>query len=63
MTRFTVGLAVMQGLSLASLGLINSRVGLLLAIGLFGVTIGNMVMMQSLLLAERFGVRDYPRIA
>jgi len=63
MTRFTVGLAAMQGLSLASLGLINSRVGLLLAIGLFGVTIGNMVMMQSLLLAERFGVRDYPRIA
>ena len=63
MTRFTVGLAVMQGLSLASLGLINSREGLLLAIGLFGVTIGNMVMMQSLLLAERFGVRDYPRIA
>lgn len=63
MTRFTVGLAAMQGLSLASLGLITSRVGLLLAIGLFGVTIGNMVMMQSLLLVERFGVRDYPRIA
>jgi MFS family permease len=63
MTRFTVGLAAMQGISLASLGLINNRIGLLIAIGLFGVTIGNMVMMQSLLLAERFGVRDYPRIA
>jgi len=63
MTRFTVGLAAMQGLSLASLGLINSRLGLLLAIGWFGITIGNMVMMQSLLLAEKFGVRDYPRIA
>ena len=63
MTRFTVGIAAMQGVSLASLGLINNRIGLLLAIGLFGVTIGNMVMMQSLLLAERFGVRDYPRIA
>ena len=63
MTRFTVGLAAMQGVSLASLGLVNNRIGLLLAIGLFGVTIGNMVMMQSLLLAERFGVRDYPRIA
>jgi MFS family permease len=63
MTRFTVGLAAMQGVSLASLGVINNRIGLLLAIGLFGVTIGNMVMMQSLLLAERFGVRDYPRIA
>ncbi len=63
MTRFTAGLAVIQGVSLASLGLINNRVGLLVAIGLFGVTIGNMVMMQSLLLAERFGVRDYPQIA
>ena len=57
MTRFTVGLAAMQGVSLASLGVINNR------IGLFGVTIGNMGMMQSLMLAERFGVRDYPRIA
>ena len=63
MTRFTVGLAAMQGVSLASLGLVNNRIGLLVAIGLFGVTIGNMVMMQSLLLAEKFGVRDYPRIA
>ncbi len=63
MTKFTVGLAAMQGVSLASLGLINNRIGLLVAIGSFGVTIGNMVMMQSLLLAERFGVRDYPRIA
>ncbi|NDA38033.1 MAG: hypothetical protein EBX80_05850 [Acidimicrobiia bacterium] len=63
MTRFTVGIAAMQGVSLASLGLINNRIGLLLAIGLFGVTIGNMVMMPSLLLAARFGVRDYPRIA
>ena len=63
MTKFMVGLAAMQGVSLASLGLINNRIGLLVAIGSFGVTIGNMVMMQSLLLAERFGVRDYPRIA
>ena len=63
MTRFTIGLAATQGLSLASIGLVNSRIGLLFAIGMFGVTIGNMVMMQSLLLAERFGVRDYPRIA
>ena len=63
MTRFTVGLATLQGLSMASIALNESRIGLLLSIALFGVTIGNMVMMQSLLLAERFGVRDYPRIA
>ena len=63
MTRFTVGLATLQGLSMASIALNESRIGLLLSIALFGITIGNMVMMQSLLLAERFGVRDYPRIA
>ena len=63
MTRFTVGLAVVQGSSLAGVAMINSRLGLLLAIALLGTTIGNMVMMQSLLIAEHFGVRDYPRIA
>ena len=63
MTRFTVGLATLQGFSMASIALNESRIGLLLSIAVFGITIGNMVMMQSLLLAERFGVRDYPRIA
>lgn len=63
MTRFTVCLAVVQGSSLAGVAMINSRLGLLLAISLLGTTIGNMVMMQSLLIAEHFGVRDYPRIA
>ena len=63
MTRFTVGLATLQSLSLAGIALNESRIGLLLSIAVFGITIGNMVMMQSLLLAERFGVRDYPRIA
>jgi hypothetical protein len=32
------------------------------AIVLFGATIGNILMLQPLLIAERFGVRDYPRI-
>ena len=63
MTRFTVGLATLKGLSLVGIALTESRIGLIVAIGLFGITIGNMVMMQSLLLAERFGVRDYPQIA
>ena len=63
MTRFTVGLAVVQGSSLAGIAMLNSRLGLLLAILLLGTTVGNIVMMQSLLIAEHFGVRDYPRIA
>ena len=63
MTRFTVLIAVTQGASLALIGLMNSSVGLLIGIALFGCTIGNMLMMQSLLIAQRFGVLDYPRIA
>ncbi|MEY3482844.1 MAG: hypothetical protein RLZ40_887, partial [Actinomycetota bacterium] len=49
MTRFTVLIAVTQGASLALIGLMNSSVGLLIGIALFGCTIGNMLMMQSLL--------------
>jgi MFS family permease len=29
---------------------------------LFGLTVGNLLMLQPLLLAEAFGVRDYPRL-
>ena len=32
------------------------------AIILFGATIGNILMLQPLLIAERFGVLDYPRM-
>ena len=32
------------------------------AILLFGATVGNILMLQPLLIAERFGVLDYPRI-
>ena len=35
---------------------------LFLAIFVFGATVGNVLMLQPLLIAERFGVRDYPRI-
>ena len=32
------------------------------AIVVFGATVGNILMLQPLLIAERFGVLDYPRI-
>jgi len=63
MTRFTVLIAVTQGVSLALIGLMETSIGLLVGIALFGCTIGNMLLMQSLLVAQRFGVLDYPRIA
>jgi cyanate permease len=33
-----------------------------MSIVLFGATVGNILMLQPLLIAERFGVLDYPRI-
>jgi cyanate permease len=33
------------------------------SIGLFGAMVGNVLMMQSLLIAQRFGVKDYARIS
>ena len=62
MTRFTVGVAALQGVSLALIAVSDSRVVLLVGIALFGSTVGNMLMMQTLLIAQRFGVLDYPRI-
>jgi predicted MFS family arabinose efflux permease len=44
------------------LALADGRAAILTATMLFGVTIGNSLMMHPLLLAERFGVRDYGRI-
>ena len=63
MTRFTVFVAITQGMSLVVIGFAHTSIGLLIGIALFGMTIGNMLLMQSLLVAQRFGVRDYPRIA
>ena len=62
MTRFTVAVTAGQGISLAIIAVSNNRLGFLLGIALFGSTVGNMLMMQSLLFAQRFGVLDYPRI-
>jgi MFS family permease len=62
MMRFTVGLAAMQAVALALLAVAASTWLIFLAIVMFGATIGNILMLQPLLIAERFGVRDYPRI-
>lgn len=63
MIRFTIGVAAVQAIALAALSFMESPLPILLAIGLFGTTLGNMLMMQSLLIADRFGVRDFPRIS
>ncbi len=62
MMRFTVILAGMQAVALVTLGVASTTWLIFAAIILFGLTIGNILMLQPLLIAERFGVRDYPRI-
>ncbi len=62
MTAFTAGVATVQAVSLVFLAVAESTATLFLAIVLFGLTIGNLLMLQPLLIAERFGVIDYARI-
>lgn len=58
----TIGLMLFQTATLVLLAFAEGRIFILGAAALFGVNAGSMLMMQPLLLAEAFGVRDYGRI-
>lgn len=58
----TSTLATVQGLTLVWLAQANGRGALIFASLLFGCTIGNLLMLQPLVIADRFGVANYPRI-
>jgi MFS family permease len=60
--RLTVAMFVVQGVSLAWLATATSAGALLAGSVVFGATVGNTLMLQPLLIAEAFGVRDYARI-
>jgi MFS family permease len=62
MMRLAVVLVATQAVALVVIGAAESTWLLFLAIIVFGATVGNVLMLQPLLIAERFGVRDYPRI-
>lgn len=55
-----VMLAQLVGLTVLSLS--DAEMALYLSLALFGATVGNLLMLQSLIVAEGFGVRDYTRI-
>jgi MFS family permease len=57
-----LGLILFQTGTLVLLAFAEGRLFMLVAAALFGVNAGSMLMMQPLLLAEAFGVRDYARI-
>jgi MFS family permease len=59
---FALVLMVLQAASLAALAWAHSPLAILAAVTVFGLTMGNSLMMHPLLLVERFGTRDYGRI-
>jgi len=62
MTPLTACLGVTQGIALGLLAVLDHKATMFAAIILFGATVGNILMLQPLLIAERFGVLDYPRL-
>lgn len=62
MVGMTAVLTAVQGASLFWLSQSFSRTMLVASTVLFGVTIGNLLMLMPLVAADRFGVLDYPRI-
>ena len=57
-----VALLAIQGVALMACGVFDSRPLLLVAIVVYGGTLGSFVTMQALLIAEAFGVSHYAQI-
>jgi MFS family permease len=62
MVRLAVGFAATQGLALLLIATFDRRVALLASIVLFGVTVGNLLMLHPLLVGHQFGPAEYARI-
>lgn len=60
--KLTLGNLVLQTIGLGCLSVADGASTLLLASAVFGFSVGNLLMLQPLWLAEAFGVRDYGRI-
>ena len=60
--RFTVALALGQGVTLTIIAFADSRLTLAMVAFVFGTTVGNLLMLQPLVIASAFGIAAYPRI-
>jgi MFS family permease len=60
--RLTSVLIVVQAVGITVIGLASQRFTILLGVVILGMAMGNLLMLHPLLLADAFGVRDYPRI-
>jgi MFS family permease len=62
LVTFTIVLALVQGVTLIGIAFADGRIALVVVAFCFGTTIGNLLMLQPLLIASAFGVTAYPRI-
>jgi len=60
--RFTAVLMAVQGAALAAFAFADTPPTLIATCIVFGLSVGNLLMLQPLLLAETFGVREYSKI-
>lgn len=60
--RFTITLAALQTAAISLLAVSSSVAALLTGAILFGVTIGNVIILIPVVLVDEFGMRDYPSI-
>jgi predicted MFS family arabinose efflux permease len=59
---FSIVVMVLQVIALSLLAGGFSAISLGIGLALFGLTVGNLLMLQPLLIAEAFGAKDYARI-
>lgn len=60
--NFSLSIMLLQFVSLAMLSFASGQWILYTGLAVFGISVGNLLVLQPLLLAEAFGVRDYARI-
>ena len=59
---FALFFVSVQAVGLLLLSSVGTRAGLLLAAAVFGASVGNVLLLHPVVLAEVFGVADYPRV-
>ena len=59
---YALGVLLLEAVGLATLAFVSGRPAIIGAAALFGTSVGNVLLLHPLLLAEEFGVRDYPQI-
>ncbi|MFT7221521.1 MAG: MFS family permease [Candidatus Azotimanducaceae bacterium] len=60
--RFTLVMMLIQGSSLVAIGLSDQVMWMYLSLAVFGVSVGNLLMLQPLIIAEVYGLKYYARL-